>query len=251
MRHLQPFLIAHGRRLGDNDAYSKKMPGKTVLITGCTHGLGRAMTREFARLGHVVVGCGRSRSEIEALRGQYAAPHEFYSVDVSMDEEVKSWASVVITSHGAPDLVLNNAAIINSNARLWEIDPGEFSRVVDVNLKGCASVIRYFLPAMLKRRSGVVVNFTSAWGRSADAEVAPYCASKWGVEGMTLAFAQELPSTMAAVSFNPGIINTRMLQSCFGVSAATYIGPEDWARKAVPFLLDIGPAQNGRQLEMP
>jgi NAD(P)-dependent dehydrogenase (short-subunit alcohol dehydrogenase family) len=208
------------------------------------------MVAEFARLGHTIVGCGRTRKEIEALREQFPPPHDFYAVDVSSDEAVKSWASVALISHGPPDLLLNNAAVINKNARLWEIDSKEFSQVIDVNLKGAASVIRHFLPGMLKRRSGVIVNFTSGWGRSTDAEVAPYCASKWGLEGLTLAFAQELPSTMAAVSLNPGTINTRMLQSCFGKSAEGHISPEDWAKKAVPYLLRIGPDQNGRQLDL-
>lgn len=63
--------------------------------------------------------------------------------------------------------------------------------------------------------------------------------------------AQELPSGLAAVALNPGIINTRMLQSCFGSSAGNYFGPEEWARVAAPFLLKLGPADNGKALEMP
>lgn len=227
------------------------MQNRVVLITGVTHGIGRAMVSEFVQRGHTVVGCGRSRKEIEQLRKQFPAPNDFYLVDVSSNEEVKSWASLLLVSHGAPDLLLNNAGIIHLNARLWEVPAEDFSRVIDVNLKGPANVLRHFLPGMLKRRSGVVVNFTSGWGRSTDAEVAAYCASKWGLEGMTLAFAQELPSTMSAVSFNPGTVNTRMLQSCFGKASEQHPSPEEWARKAVPFLLQLGPAENGKQMELP
>ena len=95
------------------------------------------------------------------------------------------------------------------------------------------------------------MNFSSGWGRSADAEVAPYCASKWAIEGLTLALAQELPSGLAAVAFNPGIINTDMLQSCFGGSASSYPSPAEWAKSAVPFLLNLGPGDNGQQLTAP
>ena len=116
-------------------------------------------------------------------------------------------------------MLLNNAGLINRNAPLWEVRAQEFSDVIDVNLKGVANVIRHFVPAMIKRRSGVIVNFSSGWGRSTDAEVAPYCATKWAIEGLTQALAQELPPGMAAVPFNPGIINTAMLRSCFGGSA--------------------------------
>jgi len=172
-------------------------------------------------------------------------------VDVSNDEEVKSWASLLLTSHGPPDLVLNNAGVINKNARLWEISAREFSQVIDVNVKGTANVIRHFAPSMAVRKSGVIVNFSSGWGRSADAEVAPYCASKWAIEGLTQSLAQELPSGVAAVALNPGIINTEMLQSTFGGSSSTYPSANEWAKTAVPFLLKLGAGDNGRQLTVP
>jgi NAD(P)-dependent dehydrogenase (short-subunit alcohol dehydrogenase family) len=120
-----------------------------------------------------------------------------------------------------------------------------------VNVKGTANVIRHFGPAMVKRKSGVIVNLSSGWGRSTDAEVAPYCASKWAIEGLTQSLAQELPSGMAAVPLNPGIINTEMLRSTFGGSASIYPTPEEWAKVAVPFLLEIGPKDNGKQLTVP
>jgi NAD(P)-dependent dehydrogenase (short-subunit alcohol dehydrogenase family) len=224
---------------------------KTILITGVSRGLGRAMTGEFICLGHTVVGCGRSEKEIAQLQKQFQPPNGFAAVDISSDEQAAAWAKCILKSHGAPDLLLNNAGVINRNARLWEINAREFSDVIDVNLKGFANVIRHFVPEMLKRGSGVIVNFSSGWGRSADAEVAPYCATKWAIEGLTLALAQELPPGMAAVPLNPGIINTDMLRSCFGSSASGYPTAEEWAKIAVPFLLKLGASDNGRPLTVP
>lgn len=209
------------------------------------------MVDGFIRLGHTVLGCGRAKKDIDQLRRQFGPPHDFYTVDVSSDDEVKSWASLLLSAHGPPDLLLNNAGVINKNAPLWEIADREFSHVLEVNVKGAANVIRHFAPEMVKRKQGVIVNFSSGWGRSTDAEVAPYCASKWAIEGLTLALAQELPAGLAAVSLNPGIINTEMLQSCFGSSAASYPSPVEWARIAVPFILTLGPEHNGRQLDAP
>ncbi len=225
------------------------MPGgKLVVITGATRGLGRAMVAEFIKLGHTVLGCGRSGKEIDRLRKAYGPPHDFYPVDVASDTAVKSWASLVLASHGVPDLVLNNAGVINANARLWEIEAREFDEVMNTNLRGTANVIRHFVPPMVQRKTGVIVNFSSGWGRSSDAEVAPYCATKWAVEGLTQAFAQELPTGMAAVALNPGIINTDMLRSCFGGSATSHPSPEKWAQIAVPFILGIKSSDNGRPL---
>jgi NAD(P)-dependent dehydrogenase (short-subunit alcohol dehydrogenase family) len=222
-----------------------------VLITGVTRGLGRAMVDEFVKRKHTVLGCGRSQKGIEQLRKQIGPPHDFAVVDVAADDEVKAWAGRLLGTYGPPDLVLNNAGVINKNARLWEVPEREFSQVIDVNLKGIANVIRHFVTEMVKRKRGVIVNFSSGWGRSTDAEVAPYCATKWAIEGLTQAFAQELPSGMAAVALNPGIINTDMLQSCFGGSASGYLSPAEWAKSAVPFLLELGPAENGKQLTAP
>lgn len=227
------------------------MAGKIVLITGVTRGLGRAMADEFARHGQTVLGCGRSQKAIEQLRRQAGPPHDFAVVDVASDDQVKAWASRLLGAYGPPDLVLNNAGVINRNASLWEVPEQEFSQVIDVNIKGIANVIRHFVPEMVRRKRGVIVNFSSGWGRATDAEVAPYCATKWAIEGLTQAFAQELPSGMAAVALNPGIINTDMLQSCFGQSASSYPSPSEWANSAVPFLLRLGPRDNGKQLTVP
>jgi NAD(P)-dependent dehydrogenase (short-subunit alcohol dehydrogenase family) len=227
------------------------MDGKTILITGVSRGLGRAMAAEFIRLGHTVIGCGRSEKDLVTLRKQFPAPHDFTVVDIADDSQVAAWAKKVLVIHSTPDLVLNNAALINRNAPLWQVPAQEFSDVIDVNIKGVANVIRHFVPAMMARRTGVIVNFSSGWGRSTDAEVAPYCATKWAIEGLTQSLAQELPAGMAAVPLNPGIINTEMLQSCFSSGASSYPSPDDWAKTAVPFLLELGPRDNGRQLTAP
>jgi len=224
---------------------------KTVVITGVTRGLGRAMAEEFIRLGHTVLGCGRSESQIARLRKEHGAPHSFEVVDVASDDAVGAWARSLLPWRGTPDLLVNNAALINRNAPLWKVPVQEFSDVIDVNIKGVVNAIRHFAPAMIHRESGIIVNFSSGWGRSTDAEVAPYCATKWAIEGLTQALAQELPAGMAAISFNPGVINTDMLKSCFGSSASAYPGANEWANRAVPFLLGLAPKHNGQPLTAP
>lgn len=102
---------------------------------------------------------------------------------------------------------------MNRNAPLWKVPVQEFDAVIDVNIKGTANVLRHFVPAMVKAGRGIIVNFSSGWSRAVDAEVAPYCATKWAVEGLTRALALELPAGLAAVPRNPGIIDTAMLRS--------------------------------------
>jgi len=221
---------------------------RLILITGVTRGLGRALTEGMVRLGHTVVGCGRGSEEVVHLGHVLGRPHDFTALDVTHEAAVRAWAEQVSARHGPPDLLVNNAAIINANAPLWEVSAAEFDQVIDVNIKGVANVIRHFVPAMIARGSGVIVNFSSGWGRSTAARVAPYCATKCAIEGLTRALAEELPRGMAAIPLNPGIVDTDMLRSCFGQSASAHHGPDQWAQSAIPFLLRLSPKDNGKPL---
>lgn len=224
------------------------MAAKRVLITGVSRGLGLAMANWFMERGHDVAGCARSAT---APEGWDAGTFPYSSVDLSEDSAVQSWAAGLLESFGTPDLLINNAAIINRNAPLWEIEDEEFSQLTDININGVARVIRHFLPAMIEKGSGVIVNFSSGWGRSTAPKVAPYCASKWAIEGLTQALSQELPPGLAAVAFNPGVIDTDMLQSCFGGEAGHYPGPEEWVSRAAPFLDSLEARHNGKALTCP
>ena len=226
-------------------------PRELIVITGVSRGLGHALARWFQRNGRTVAGCARSRQAVTQLQTDCPPPCMFAAVDVSDDRAVAAWADEVLSRHGAPALLINNAAIINRNAPLWRVPAQEFDELMRVNVTGTANVIRHFLPAMIARGRGVVVNLSSGWGRSTDAEVAPYCASKWAIEGLTQSLAQELPDGLAAVAVNPGIIDTEMLRSCFGGNAASYPSPEAWAERAAPWLLRLGPRDNGRPLTVP
>ena len=95
-----------------------------------------------------------------------------------------------------------------------------------------------------------MVNFSSGWGRSTAPGVAPDCATRFAVEGMTRALAQELPPGLAAIALNPGIVDTDMLRTAWSDGAAAHPTPEKWAVRAVPFLLGLGPGDNGGSLSV-
>ena len=224
---------------------------RLIVLTGATRGLGRALTDGLIAAGQTVVGCGRSAAAIAELQSNYGPPHRFDQLDVAQPEAVAAWADSVLQTQGVPELLINNAALINHNAPLWEVPADEFDTLMDVNVNGMARVLRGFVPAMVAQNQGVIVNLSSGWGRSTSAEVAPYCASKWAVEGLTRALAQELPSGMAAVPLNPGVINTDMLQSCFGSSADHYPTAKQWASRAVEHVLNLSHRDNGQPSTVP
>jgi NAD(P)-dependent dehydrogenase (short-subunit alcohol dehydrogenase family) len=221
-----------------------------IVITGITRGLGRALTDYYIAEGHTVIGCGRGAEGILDLRFAHPAPQDFSVLDVADTTKVELWAERVLGVHGTPDFLINNAALMNDPAPLWAIPADKFSRLIDVNIKGVANVIRAFVPAMVKEKKGVVVNFSSGWGRSVSPEVAPYCASKWAIEGLTKALAEELPEGMAAVPLNPGIINTAMLQQCWAGDADSYPQAEAWAKEAGPYILSLSAKDNGHSVDV-
>jgi NAD(P)-dependent dehydrogenase (short-subunit alcohol dehydrogenase family) len=221
---------------------------KVIVLTGATRGLGRALVAAFSVGGHTVIGCGRGDGHVRALRAEFPGPHSFARVDVTDAAGVAAWAADALARYGPPDLLINNAALMNTPAPLWEVPGDEFSAVIDVNVKGVFNVIRAFVPAMVARARGVIVNLSSGWGRSTAPDVAPYCASKYAVEGLTLALAQDLPNGMAAVPLNPGIIDTDMLRQAWAEGASRYPKPDAWAAKAARLLLALTARENGRSL---
>lgn len=221
-----------------------------IWLTGCTAGLGRALVKEFTGLGHTVVGCGRNEITLQKLRNTFPDNH-FFAADVSSNESVHEFCDQALLATGEPDLLINNAATINVPAPLWEVPAEEFDTLISTNINGVANILRHTLPSMIANKKGIIVNFSSGWGRSTSPDVAPYCASKWAIEGLTKSLAQDLPKGLAAVSFNPGVIATDMLRTCYGLDAENYQNPEAWAITAAPFLLKLNVSQNGQAVTAP
>jgi NAD(P)-dependent dehydrogenase (short-subunit alcohol dehydrogenase family) len=223
-----------------------------VFITGVSRGLGRSLAESLIAAGHTVIGCARNAAAIEALKQTFAQPHAFAVVDVTDADAVECWVAEHAPSAGeSVALLINNAGRINKNADLWEVDPEEFKSVLDVNVRGTFHCIRAIVPRMIRAGGGGIVNLSSAWGTTTSAQVAPYCASKWGIEGLTQALAQELPPPLFTVAVNPGVIHTEMLETCLGDAAKSYPSPKTWAAAAMPFLLSLSHRDNGGSLRVP
>jgi NAD(P)-dependent dehydrogenase (short-subunit alcohol dehydrogenase family) len=221
---------------------------RIVIISGSTSGLGKEIALGLAKRGWTVAGFGQTKSKVKALADELGENHYIFQANVSCDESIASAAKRIINQFGSPDLLINNAAIMNNPAPLWQVSAKEFDEMSAVNINGVANMIRHFVPSMIRSRRGIIVNLSSGWGRSTSPDVAPYCATKWAIEGMSSALAQELPNGIACVALNPGIINTEMLRKCWAEGAAAYQSPEEWAKVAIPLIERINSNDNGKQM---
>ncbi|MBN9414714.1 hypothetical protein ABS71_21400 [bacterium SCN 62-11] len=203
-----------------------------ILISGNRRGLGAALTTYLSQQGHQVWGFSPSSDP----------PNQ---VDVSNFESVQNWVESVVQHYGPPDLVIANAATVLSPAPLAQVDPEDFSRLIDVNVKGMFYLFRAVLPRM---SAGVLIGISSGYGRSTSPRMGPYCTSKWAVEGLVKTLASELPKTMAAVALDPGTLQTDMLRQALGEGARFFPTPDQWVDRAAQMILGLGPQHNGQSL---
>jgi NAD(P)-dependent dehydrogenase (short-subunit alcohol dehydrogenase family) len=223
-----------------------------IAITGVTRGLGSVLTEWLIAQGKTIAGCARSQAGIDALGGRFASPHSFQALDVTSAEDVKQWARSVIESNGSPDLVICNASICNdASRRSWELSDDEFDRVIAVNIGGTANVCRAFLPSMVERGTGTLIGLSSRAGRKGLANLAPYCAGKFAIEGFMKSVARDLPEGMASIPMNPGDINTDMYRSNWPDNAPNKPSPEEWVEIAGPFVPSLGSKDNGESVTVP
>ncbi|XP_022155162.1 NADPH-dependent pterin aldehyde reductase-like isoform X2 [Momordica charantia] len=222
-----------------------------ILITGVSKGIGRALALECAKRGHTIIGCSRSQDKLDSLRTQLLSPdkHLLFNTDTS-NSSVQDLVNAVLERNLIPDILVNNAAVVNEKSKFWEIPMNEFDSVIDTNVKGTANVLRHFIPLMIASEKRIIVNMSSEWGRMGAPMFSPYSTSKWAIEGLTKSIAPELPEGMAIIALHPGVINTDMLVTCFGDLAANYQTPEPWAVKASTMILNFTSADNGASLSV-
>jgi len=210
---------------------------RRVLVTGASRGIGLALADALRARGDEVIGTART-----ATAGCLAC-------DVRDDAQVRALAARV----GPVDVLVNNAAVIHDPAPLVDVPLAEWLRVLETNLVGMVAMLRAFVPEMNRRGSGIVVNVSSTWGRSAAALQAPYCASKFAVEGLTRSLAAEVAAGVCVVAVNPGVVDTGMLATAFSGRTEGATPPDACARRFVRLLEAVGergPRFHGRSLDV-
>ena len=189
---------------------------KTVIVTGGSRGIGKAIVYAFANSGYnVILNYNQSEQSakniVEDLK-DCTGIVEMYKADVSKRDEVDAMIEYVTKEFGSIDVLINNAGI--SHVGLFtEIGEEDFRKVIDVNLVGVFNVTQSALNAcMLHNKDGVIINISSIWGITGSSCEVAYSASKSGVIGLTKGLAKELaPSNITVNTIAPGAIATDMM----------------------------------------
>jgi NAD(P)-dependent dehydrogenase (short-subunit alcohol dehydrogenase family) len=193
----------------------KRFAGKTVLITGAGRGIGRALALGFAREGASLLLCSKTSSELEAVAAEaraLGARAWAKTCDVSVPAEVSAFVAAGLKELGNVDVLINNAGILGPRKPLAEVSDADWRAVLAANLDSAFFVTREVLRAsMLPRGAGRVINVSSGQGRKASALWGPYAASKFGLEGLTQAWADETRDRgVRFYSVNPTATRTAM-----------------------------------------
>lgn len=189
------------------------LDGRVAVVTGASRGLGKQMAMALAEAGATVALVARSgellgkaKAEIEGLGGKAQA----FVADLREEEDVARMAGQVCDAAGAPDILINNAGI-NLRKPLHEFSLSEWHRVMQTNIDSAFLCSRAFVPGMMEKRFGRVINIASTMAHVALAHRTAYCTSKCGLLGMTKALALELaPYGVTANAISPGPFATEM-----------------------------------------
>ena len=199
---------------------------KTVLITGASRGIGKAIAIKFAKEGYkIAINSNKSKKELEETKEKLLScniPVFAMQGDVGIYDFCKNFVSEVIANLGSVDILINNAGI--SHIGLFsEMTPDEWNNIINTNLTSVYNLSSLVIPDMVRNKSGKIVNISSVWGNvGASMEVA-YSASKGGMNSLTKALAKELaPSNIQVNAIACGAIDTEM-NSFLGTEELTFL----------------------------
>ncbi len=196
-----------------------RLQGKHIVITGASKGLGRALAERFASEGARLAICARSPKPLEEVRlalvergcDVIAVP-----CDVSDSQQTKAFAETVLQTWGHVDVLVNNASRLGPRVPMVEYPLNEWDEVIQTNVHGMFFLTRLFVPAMMARGSGSVINVSSSVGKAGRKHWGAYAVSKFALEGFTQVLAEEMkPFNVRVNAVNPGPMATAMRHAAY------------------------------------
>jgi NAD(P)-dependent dehydrogenase (short-subunit alcohol dehydrogenase family) len=222
-----------------------------AIVTGASRGIGFAISAELARRGYRLALLARDQKALEgaARRLGASAPEvKTFACDVRDAAQVESAFEKVLAWAGRADVLVNNAGIGGFGA-IHELSDEVWDDTLDTNLRGVFLCSRAVAPQMIRQRSGYIINISSLAGKNFFAGAAAYCASKWGLMGLTKCMAEDLRGYgIRVTAICPGSVHTEFSPHA-GKDPKKMLQPEDVAR-AAGWLLDQSPTSFASEIEL-
>ena len=186
---------------------------RVAIVTGAARGIGAAMATRLAADGYRVVVADIDNEEAARTATRISSAASPATVDVTNEASVRAMVADVLDRMGRIDALVNNAGIAGTSAPCWELPPGEWERVLAIDLSGVYYGCRAVLPHMRERGSGRIVNIASIAGKEGNPNAVPYSAAKAGIIGLTKAVAKEVATSGILVNaVAPAVIETQILE---------------------------------------
>lgn len=217
---------------------NRLLEGKVALVTGASRGIGKAIARTLGRMGAVLSLCARDAQKLQSARRELEADGAKVldvAADVSRPDDIASLVQTTERSLGPIEILVNNAGI-GHFAPIQEASEANWDATLDTNLKAVFLLSKAVAPGMISRRSGHIINIASLAGKNAFAGGSVYCASKWGLLGLTQCAAEDLrPYGIRVSAICPGTVATDFSPHS-GKDPGKMLQPEDVAH-AVEMIL--------------